>query len=76
MHKWIKFFLGTPKRFLTTLSVIAALAIVEAVAPGTIETSIRPITDAILVYAMMFLILGFGFKLILSSFAPKKTKKS
>lgn len=48
MSRFIRFFLGTPERILSILTVVAALAAVEHFNPGVVEASVAGAVGGIL----------------------------
>jgi len=77
---WVSFFLGTPKRFLITASVIIFVlaAIFPDVARQMISNALYAVLSAVAPYtgqlAMLAIAVG-GLWIIIHPFLPKKKKK-
>lgn len=75
---WIRFFIGTPARFIATALVVAALAAVSKVWPGLIASSLAGLAKELgplLQVGLTFVIMGIGFGIMIRGFRGTKSKK-
>jgi len=79
MKRWIKFFFGTPNRFITTALAVTALGVIQYFAPGTlfsvavsIVEELGPLLNFALYYGLVFFFLFLGFHIILKPLFGKK----
>lgn len=56
MREWIRFFIGTPQRFLVTLAGV--LFLFWALFPDTVNRAVQPLVNPLLQFAVV--ILAFG----------------
>lgn len=67
MNQWVRFFFGTPGRFLVTASVVAGLAAVSKIWPGLIHSSLCQLAQELsplLQLGLMLVIMGVGLTII------------
>lgn len=80
MEPWVRFFLGTPRRFLGTLGGLTAMfgLFFPEVVGAAVHNLFVALIQAILPLVQPLLVIGFalfGIKVIISGIFPKKKKK-
>jgi len=76
MRRWIRFFLGSPRRTLITLSFLATFGVIYHFAPGTLSTiangvvvELSPLLSILFYYGLVFFFIFLGFRFIFKPFS-------
>ena len=83
--RYLRFFLGTPRRLLASTAAVAFLLVVEKVAPGFLATGLTALGISFLTMlsnllaplawaALPFIIVGIGFRIMMRGLGRKKRK--
>jgi hypothetical protein len=74
--RWIRFFIGTPARFVVTALAVLGLVGVEGFYPGEMSSAVgRFVYGTILPIGLFFAIMGVGFALMAKAFRIGGKKK-
>lgn len=80
MREWIRFFVGTPRRFLTTMTVLCLIGVL--IRPGLLRTAVErfvvetsPLIHSLLGPLLAILIVIFGMRVVWSSIIGGGGKK-
>ncbi|MBI4120992.1 MAG: hypothetical protein HY457_01930 [Parcubacteria group bacterium] len=81
MQRFLRFFLGTPRRIAITITAFVALGAIHYFAPGVLTSvavgtvdELRPLLHMILVYGIAFAILIWAFRVLLRPLTGKRGK--
>jgi len=82
MRRWLRFFLGSPRRALVTFTVVIILGAIQHFAPGAIQNvatnlvaELSPLLKMVFTWGLAFFLLYLGFKVMLKPFFPKRGKR-
>jgi len=78
MRRWIRFFLGNPRRASVTLISLMLLGAIHYFAPGTLSViangvvrELSPLLNTIFYYGVVFFFIFLGFRLMFKPFLKK-----
>ncbi|MBT4894904.1 hypothetical protein HON59_02485 [bacterium] len=79
MRRWIRFFLGSPRRAVVKLSFLAILGVIHYFAPGTLSTiangvvgELSPLLSMLFYYGLVFFFIFLGFRTMFRPFKKGK----
>lgn len=83
MGRWIRFFLGSPRRALATMSSLAILGVINYFKPGTLSVvangvvgELSPLLNMLFYYGLIFFFILLGFRIMFKPFIKVKKKSA